>query len=78
MQGESGFTAEASPLIGILLDHIESDYHLELLESAVRVATRRGARTLILPGGALSSQGSPGSARGFLYITWSLRVWTDS
>ncbi len=67
MQGESGFTAEASPLIGILLDHIESDYHVELIESAVRVATRRGARTLILPGGALSSQGSPGSARGFLY-----------
>lgn len=67
MQGESGFHAEASPLIGILLDHIESDYHLELIESAVRVATRHGARTLILPGGALSHQGTPGSARGFLY-----------
>ena len=35
------------PLIAILLDHIESDYHVEIIESAIRVAERRGARTLI-------------------------------
>jgi len=63
--GSSG--GERSPLIGVLLDHIESDYHVELIESAVRVATRRGARTLILPGGALNKEGVPGRSRGFLY-----------
>src|SRR6187551_138843 len=55
------------PLIAILLDHIESDYHVEIIESAMRVAERRGARTLIVPGGALDKNGHPGRARGFIY-----------
>lgn len=56
-----------SPLIGILLDHFESDYHVEMIASATRVATRRSAQTLILPGGALNSEGHPGRSRGFIY-----------
>lgn len=56
-----------SPIVGILLDHIESDYHVEMIASARRVATRRSARTLILPGGALNSEGHPGRSRGFIY-----------
>ena len=57
----------ARPLIAILLDHIESDYHVEIIESAIRVAERRGAQTLIIPGGALDRNGSPGKSRGFVY-----------
>lgn len=55
------------PLIGILLDHIESDYHIEIIESAIRVAERRGARTLIVPGGALDERGRPDKSRGFIF-----------
>ncbi len=59
--------AGEGPLIAILLDHIESDYHVEIIESAIRVAERRGARTLIIPGGALDKDGRPGKSRGFIY-----------
>lgn len=71
MVGERETAAKSSPLIGILLDHIEADYHVEMLAAALRVASRRGARTLILPGGALNSEGRPGNSRGFLYKTLS-------
>lgn len=55
------------PTIALLLDHIETDYHVEMIESALRVAERRGARTLIIPGGALNSEGAPGHRRGYIY-----------
>lgn len=58
---------EAGPRIGILLDHIEGTYHLELVESAVRTAHHRDTRVVILAGGALTESGTPGRARGFLY-----------
>ncbi len=67
MPSDENQRRRSGPLIGILLDHIESDYHVEMIAAAVRVATRRGARTLILPGGALNSEGKPGRSRGFLY-----------
>jgi len=53
--------------VAILLDHIESAYQVQMLESAVRAAHRRGARVVILPGGALTASGTPGRSRGFLY-----------
>ena len=53
--------------VAILLDHIESSYQLQMVESAVRAAHRRGARVVILPGGALTASGTPGRSRGFLY-----------
>lgn len=53
--------------IGILTDHIESTYQVELVEAAVRVAHLRGVKTLIIPGGALTASGTPGRSRGFLY-----------
>lgn len=53
--------------IGILTDHIEAAYHVEMVEAALRVARRRGARVVVLPGGALTSSGTPGRSRGFLY-----------
>lgn len=55
------------PTVALLLDHIETDYHVEMMESALRVAERRGARTLIIPGGALNSRGEPGHRRGYIY-----------
>ncbi len=58
---------DEGPLIAILLDHIESDYHVEIIESAMRVAERRGARTIVVPGGALNKDGHPGRSRGFIY-----------
>jgi len=53
--------------VAILLDHIESAYQVQMVESAVRAAHRRGARVVILPGGALTASGTPGRSRGFLY-----------
>ncbi len=53
--------------IAILTDHIEAAYHIEMVEAAIRVARPRGVRVVIVPGGALTSSGTPGRARGFLY-----------
>lgn len=60
-------TERSGPVIAILLDQIESDYHIEIIESAIRVAERRGASTLIVPGGALDQKGKPDPARGFVF-----------
>lgn len=57
----------SGPVIAILLDQIESDYHIEIIESAIRVAERRGASTLIIPGGALDQKGKPDPGRGFVF-----------
>lgn len=53
--------------IAILLDQIESAYHVQMLEAAMRAAQRRGVRVVVLPGGALTTSGTPGRSRGFLY-----------
>src|SRR5664279_6460995 len=56
-----------SPRVGVLLDHIESDYHTEMLVGVVQAAHQRRARTLIIPGGALTKPGDPPVARNFIY-----------
>jgi sigma-B regulation protein RsbU (phosphoserine phosphatase) len=55
------------PRIGVLLDHIESDYHVEMLLGVLRAARQRHARTVIIPGGALSKSGGPRVVRNFIY-----------
>jgi phosphoserine phosphatase RsbU/P len=57
----------APPRIGVLLDHIESDYHTEMLLGVLRGARQRRARTLIIPGGALPGPKASPVARNFIY-----------
>src|SRR5688572_25850101 len=54
------------PRIAVLLDHIESDYHVEVL-SGVLGAARARATVLVVPGGWLSQSDAQPIARNFIY-----------
>ena len=54
------------PRIAVLLDHIESDYHVEVLTGVLRAARTR-AKVLIVPGGWLSRSDAEPLARNFIY-----------
>jgi phosphoserine phosphatase RsbU/P len=52
--------------IAVLLDHIESDYPVEVLRGALRAARSARARTLVISGGSLASARAP-VVRNFVY-----------
>src|SRR6186713_2251913 len=54
------------PRIAVLLDHIESDYHVEVLTGVLRTSRSR-ARVLVVPGGWLSRSDAEPLARNFVY-----------
>jgi DNA-binding LacI/PurR family transcriptional regulator len=54
------------PRIAVLLDHIESDYHVEVLSGVLRAARAR-ATVLVVPGGWLSQSDAQPIARNFIY-----------
>jgi sigma-B regulation protein RsbU (phosphoserine phosphatase) len=56
-----------TPRIAVLLDHIESDYHVEVLTGALRAARAARARVLVVPGGWLSRSDAEPGARNFVY-----------
>jgi DNA-binding LacI/PurR family transcriptional regulator len=53
--------------IAVLLDHIESDYPVEVVRGVLRAARSSRARVLVIPGGALSSPHAPPVVRNFVY-----------
>jgi DNA-binding LacI/PurR family transcriptional regulator len=53
--------------IAVLLDHIESDYPVEVVRGVLRAARSSRARVLVIPGGALSSPRAPVVVRNFVY-----------
>jgi DNA-binding LacI/PurR family transcriptional regulator len=53
--------------IAVLLDHIESDYPVEVLRGALRAARSSRARVLVVPGGPLSAPLGPVVVRNFVY-----------
>jgi phosphoserine phosphatase RsbU/P len=60
--------AENQPLrIAVLIDHIESDYHVDVLRGVVRAAHASRTKVLILTGGWLSPSDDDLVARNFIY-----------
>jgi phosphoserine phosphatase RsbU/P len=55
------------PRIAVLLDHIESDYHVEVLTGVLRAARGARAQVLIVPGGWLPRSDAEPIARNFVY-----------
>lgn len=55
------------PRIAVLLDHIESDYPVEVLRGVLRAARSSRARVLVVPGGALAATQGPAVVRNFAY-----------
>jgi DNA-binding LacI/PurR family transcriptional regulator len=53
--------------IAVLLDHIESDYPVEVLRGVIKAARSSRARVLVIPGGALSAPHRPAVVRNFVY-----------
>lgn len=53
--------------IAVLFDHIESDYHLDVLGGALRAARSSRARTLVIPGGWLEPTPEQPVVRNFVY-----------
>jgi len=56
----------ASPRIAVLLDQIESDYHLEIIGGVRKVAARSGVHVLVVAGGALGRAPAT-EVRNFVY-----------
>lgn len=52
--------------IFVLLDRVESNYHLEIISGIKRAAARLGARVVLLAGGRLGSEESP-EPRNFIF-----------
>jgi DNA-binding LacI/PurR family transcriptional regulator len=52
--------------IALLVDLVESDYQLDIIQGVRRVASRAGARLVIVAGGALPAAGTE-EARNFVY-----------
>jgi DNA-binding LacI/PurR family transcriptional regulator len=52
--------------IGLLLDHLESDYHSEMVSGVLRAARQHRARVFVLPGGWLGTPAEP-VGRNFVY-----------
>ncbi|HEX6272791.1 MAG TPA: substrate-binding domain-containing protein [Polyangiaceae bacterium] len=59
--------SSGTPRIAVLLDHIESDYHVEVLTGALRAVRASRARALVVPGGWLSRSDADPIARNFVY-----------
>jgi DNA-binding LacI/PurR family transcriptional regulator len=59
--------SSGTPRIAILLDHIESDYHVEVLTGVLRAVRAARARALVVPGGWLSRSDAEPGARNFVY-----------
>jgi DNA-binding LacI/PurR family transcriptional regulator len=53
--------------IAVLLDHIESDYPVEVLQGVIRAARPSRARTLVIPGGWLEPSKEEPVVRNFIY-----------
>jgi DNA-binding LacI/PurR family transcriptional regulator len=53
--------------IAVLIDHIESDYPVEVLRGVLKGARSSRARVLVIPGGALSDPRGPPVVRNFVY-----------
>jgi phosphoserine phosphatase RsbU/P len=53
--------------IAVLLDHIESDYHTEILAGALRAARTSPVEILVVPGGRLTASPEGPSPRNFIY-----------
>jgi DNA-binding LacI/PurR family transcriptional regulator len=59
-------TDPVKPRIAVLVDHLESDYHVEVLTGVLRAARSR-AKVLVVPGGWLSRSDAEPIARNFVY-----------
>jgi DNA-binding LacI/PurR family transcriptional regulator len=53
--------------IAVLFDHIESDYHLDVLGGVLRAARATRSRTLVIPGGWLEPSAEQRVPRNFVY-----------
>src|SRR5688572_9255307 len=59
-------TEPVKPRIAVLVDHLESDYHVEVLTGVLHAARSR-AKVLVVPGGWLSRSDAEPIARNFIY-----------
>jgi LacI family transcriptional regulator len=60
--------SESRPLrIAVLIDHIESDYHVDVIRGVVRAAHTARAKTLIVTGGWLGRSDAELVSRNFIY-----------
>jgi len=55
------------PRIAVLVDHIESDYHVEVLTGVLRASRASRAKVLVVPGGWLGRSDAEPIARNFVY-----------
>ena len=62
----STMTDPAKPRVAVLFDHLESDYHVEVLAGVLRAARAR-AKVLVVPGGWLSRSDAEPIARNSIY-----------
>jgi DNA-binding LacI/PurR family transcriptional regulator len=61
-------TASTPPRrVGLLLDHLESDYPTEIVAGVRRAARAARVRTVVIAGGWLGKPGSPPVVRNFVY-----------
>ena len=60
--------SESRPLrIAVLIDHIESDYHVDVVRGVVLAAHSARVKTLIVTGGWLGQSDSDLVSRNFIY-----------
>jgi hypothetical protein len=62
----SHMTASSPLRIAVLIDHVESDYHLEIISGVLRATRAAQVRTLVVAGGWLGTQEKP-VTRNFIY-----------
>ncbi len=53
--------------IAVLIDHVEADYHTEIICGVLRSASAARVRTLVVAGGWLGHLGGPPMTRNFVY-----------
>src|SRR5688500_13947000 len=53
--------------IAVLIDHVESDYHAEIISGVLRATRATQVRTLVVAGGWLGHLAGPPLARNFVY-----------